>query len=159
MTDDDDQQSPRSEPVKQSPTTKVGYKLPPPEHQFKKGQCPNPRGRPVKLERSLTLLQARRDLLAAMETPIKGTVDGRAVTLVAHEAIIRRIVKKALDGHGPSQRFLFKEYRQALAEHEADHDFGFLNMIEKEDMKARPKPGVPRADRFVNRLRRETRRY
>jgi hypothetical protein len=110
----------------------VGYKHPPIAHQFKKGVCPNPRGRPRKVERSYTPRQSRRDILSVGNSPtvIKTEKGKKKISLV--EAILWRTASKALAGHGPSIRYFLKEYSAALREHCAVHYklFGDLERLE-----------------------------
>src|SRR5689334_2419043 len=67
----------------------VGYGQPPKEHQFKKGQRANPKGRPRKAAPDLTLaeqpeLRAIRDL---MNSKMKVLIDGKVVEVFAYEAL------------------------------------------------------------------------
>lgn len=69
-----------------------GYKNPPKEHQFKKGQSGNPKGRP-KGSRNLPSLY--KDLL---EEKINITEGGKSKTMTTQEAITRRVRADALKG-------------------------------------------------------------
>ena len=69
-----------------------GYKNPPEEHQFKKGQSGNPKGRPKKSRNQAKLYQ---DLL---EEEILITEGGKQRTITAQEAISRRVRADALKG-------------------------------------------------------------
>jgi hypothetical protein len=110
----------------------VGYKHPPVAHQFKKGVCPNPRGRPRKVERSYTPRQLRRDILGVGNSPttIKTNKGIKKVTVI--EAVRLRTISKALSGHGPSSRYILKEYDAALREHNEVHDKDFKELEEFE---------------------------
>ena len=111
------------------PTEKpVGYKQPPVAHQFKKGVCTNPRGRPRKEERSYTLRQSRRDILRVGNNPtvIKTEKGIKKITLI--EAILLRVASKALAGHGPSTRYFLEEYSAALREHNMVHSRCFKGL-------------------------------
>jgi hypothetical protein len=110
----------------------VGYKQPPVVHQFKKGKSGNPRGRPRKTERSYTPRQMRRDILSVgnSSTSIKTSKGIKKVTVI--EAVRLRTVSKALSGHGPSSRYILKEYDAALREHNEVHDKDFKELEEFE---------------------------
>lgn len=139
----------------------TGYGNPPVDHQFKPGQSGNPKGRPIKRERSATLRQLTRDVLMLMDSPVTITIDGKPTKVSAHEALLRRHLHKALkEGHGPSLRFWHKEIREALERHEADNDFGFFKMVE---IAARdqlvPAENARNYEKFLNNLRKGTRNY
>lgn len=140
---------------------KVGYGLPPVEHQFKPGKSGNPRGRPVKRERSATLRQFTRDVLEMMDSPITMTIDGKPTKVTAHEALLRRHLHKAIkEGHGPSLRFWHREIRDALQRHEADNDFKFLEMVERDALNNPVPPENERShQKLLNQLRRQTKSY
>lgn len=117
MTRDDDDARPKR--------TDVGYGRPPKEHQFQKGMCPNPRGRPRKTERSLSLRQIRRDVLSVLEEPIAIRTAQGEERMPAILAMVKVLRGKAMSGHGPSLRFMLKLHREAVAEHHAAHDREF----------------------------------
>jgi hypothetical protein len=74
-------------------TYKVGYKKPPQEYKFKKGQpSPNPKGRK---KGSRNVLALYRDIL---EEKIKITENGKQKTITVQEGIIRRVASDALKG-------------------------------------------------------------
>lgn len=139
----------------------AGYGNPPVEHQFRSGQSGNPKGRPIKRERSATLRQFTRDVLVLMDSPVTITIDGKPTKMPAHEALLRRHLHKALrEGHGPSLRFLYKEMREALERHEADNDFGFIEMAEIAARDQRvPTENARNYEKLLNTLRKGTRNY
>ena len=81
---------------------KTGYKSPPVDGQFKKGQSGNPAGRTPRPVRAFLPRQLRKDILqiGEIETRIR-TPDGERV-VSAYEAILYRLMHKALAGHSPS---------------------------------------------------------
>lgn len=139
----------------------VGYGSPPADHQFKPGKSGNPRGRPVKLERSFTPRQVTRDVLDITEASTKiRTADGvQSIAII--EAILRKAVQKALEGHAPSQRLILGLHGRAVADHfkRYQKQFAFIEMVEDDQV---VKPAPPQNERgylkFINDLRRRTRR-
>jgi hypothetical protein len=106
----------------------VGYKQPPVAHQFKKGVCPNPRGRPRKAERSYTPRQSRRDILRIGNTPTVINTEKGIKKITLFEAVLLRVASKALAGHGPSIRYFLKEYSEAQHEHNVVHHRYFQSL-------------------------------
>lgn len=74
----------------------VGRGRPPKEHQFKKGQTGNGRGRPRKPRRLPIPSQRARDVLRVRELPISIKTPQGEITLTLGEAIIYSIGKRAL---------------------------------------------------------------
>ena len=66
----------------------VGYRRPPKQHQFKRGQSGNPGGRPRK--------KGRNDALSILDEPITVVQDGKTATMSSNEATMRKMVQKAL---------------------------------------------------------------
>ena len=81
---------------------KVGYKSPPLHTRFKKGICPNPKGRGASKESSgLTLL---RKVLDEVIEYSEGGVRKRATTF---EVMVTRMAADAMKGDIPAARQLF----------------------------------------------------
>jgi hypothetical protein len=141
---------------------RVGYKSPPEEHRFPKGKSGNPRGRPPKSVRAILPRQVRRDILDLCETETRVRTPQGDRTVSLFEAALLRLAQKALSGHGPSLRWIVDRYGQAVEEHLDDHKdfFAFVEMAERENVE-RPVPPENEqfSRRFLNDLRRTTRRY
>jgi hypothetical protein len=76
----------------------VGCGKPPKEHQFKPGQSGNPRGRPKSKKSGST------DISELLGEPIKVMTGGKVQYMSPFEATLRKLTKKAVDGHLPSIR-------------------------------------------------------
>ncbi len=74
----------------------VGYGKPPKEHQFKPGQSGNVGGR-KKSKRS-----GAADISEVLNAPVRVTIGGKVREMVSFEAGLRKIAKRAIDGHLPS---------------------------------------------------------
>ena len=71
----------------------VGYRRPPKETQFKKGQSGNPSGRPTATINMTTALT--RTLSEPVEVEAE---DGNTVTITKMEAAVKRLVDEAING-------------------------------------------------------------
>ena len=74
----------------------VGYCRPPKEHQFKPGQSGNVGGRKKSKKSGAT------DISEILNAPVMVTIGGKVQEMDSFEAGLRKIAKKALDGHLPS---------------------------------------------------------
>ena len=74
----------------------VGYGKPPKEHQFKPGQSGNVGGR-KKSKRS-----GAADISEVLNAPVRVTIGGKVQEMGSFEAGLRKIAKRAIDGHLPS---------------------------------------------------------
>jgi hypothetical protein len=86
----------------------VGYRKPPKQHQFQKGQSGNPRGRPklTKSEASSHPLEPLKDVFLKEAYRKIKTEDGKTITMM--EAMVRSLMVNAAKGHLPSQKMVTK---------------------------------------------------
>lgn len=85
---------------KTSGKTSVGYKNPPKETRFKKGQSGNPSGRPKRRS------SFNETFLAELEKNVHVTVNGRRQSLCGLEAVANQIVLGAAKGDRKMVRLL-----------------------------------------------------
>ena len=85
--------------------TPKGYKNPPPEHQFKKGQSGNPNGRPRK-SKATPLLDLAELLAIELSQPLTVQENGQAVTITKAEAFVKQMVTQAINGKPSQQRII-----------------------------------------------------
>lgn len=82
---------------------KVGYKKPPKEHQFQKGQpSANPRGRKKKSRNFAILLHK------ALQEPVTITKNGAKKKMTAQEAIVLAMIVNAMKGNDKAIERIFK---------------------------------------------------
>jgi hypothetical protein len=74
----------------------VGYGKPPKEHQFQPGRSGNIRGRRRSKKSGST------DISELLNEPVKVTTGGKAQEMGSFEAGLRKLAKRAVDGHLPS---------------------------------------------------------
>ena len=74
------------------PARKVGYKQPPVETQFKKGQSGNPKGR-AKGRKSLRQL-----ILEELDTKVPVVKDGKRRMLTTGQIMVKKLVRNAASG-------------------------------------------------------------
>lgn len=130
---------------------RTGYKNPPSEHQFKKGQSGNPKGRPPKAERSFTPRQFQRDMLKLTEETVIVITDKGKKHAPRIEVIYRKLLQKAAEGHGPSMRFVIDMHKKLVENHfNANKErFGFLEMWEESEL---DKPTPPKNKHNIQKL-------
>jgi hypothetical protein len=140
---------------------KVGYKNPPVEHRIKKGERRNPKGRPPKAQRSFLPTQTVRDVLSITEEERTVRTPRGTKKIATIEALMRRLVQRALEGHGPSLRYAIELHAEAVRQHRdrfADF-FAFIEMVEHSDIEKPVRPeNEPFNRKFINDLRKKTRR-
>ena len=76
----------------------VGYGKPPPDTRWKPGQSGNPKGRPKKIERSVTERQVLRDFVGAIEREVTITIDGKRKRMPFIAAIYEQGALQAAKG-------------------------------------------------------------
>ena len=87
-----------------SKRVEIGFRHPPSEHQFKKGQSGNPKGRPKGSKNESTLL---REIL---QRKIETRAGGRSRKISILEGILRRVVENSLRGNIKSAAFVLNRY-------------------------------------------------
>lgn len=83
--------------------TRKGYKNPPPEHQFRKGQSGNPNGRPRK-SKATPLLDLAELLEIELAQPLTVQENGQPVTITKAQALAKQMVTQAINGKPSQQR-------------------------------------------------------
>ena len=104
-----------SKDEKSKPT---GYGNPPKAHQFKKGQSGNPKGRPKGKTPAETLREHRAMICKVAMIEVPTVVDGEPSSVSAYEAVYIQLFKRAMEGHGPSIRYVDKLMKETISEHE-----------------------------------------
>lgn len=109
---------------------KTGYKLPPKNSQWRKGQSGNPKGRPkgAKNKRyrqiGTTSAENRDVLLAQMEKVIDVQLDGKSVKMSKIDVVMERVLSNAMVGDFKSAHFVLT-MRDALIR-EGQEDFNLI---------------------------------
>ena len=96
--------------TEQEGSYQVGYKKPPPQHQFAKGRSGNPSGRPKKPKTINTLLDK-----ALTETVVVNE-NGRRKVISKFEAFVKQLVNKATAGDVRLTKLLIALLREAKPE-------------------------------------------
>ena len=105
----------------------VGYKNPPKNSQFKKGQSGNPKGRPKGVQKQPSGQKFRenhaKDFLVEMDREITLLFDGKPRKMQMVEAIENVMIAKALKGDFRSLKYLLDPWeRYWLADAQNRHD-------------------------------------
>ena len=86
----------------------VGYRKPPKEHQFKKGQSGNPGGRPKWSKRIEDIVIENLNMRIPMQ------VNGKKTTATAYDVIIKSQIKKAIEERDTkAAKFLLDQLQNA----------------------------------------------
>ena len=80
----------------------VGFKNPPLETRFKKGQSGNPKGRPAKVKNASILLAIELDKLVVVRE------NGKEAKITKREALVTSLVNDAITGKSHSRALLLK---------------------------------------------------
>ncbi|HEX3430718.1 MAG TPA: DUF5681 domain-containing protein [Rhizomicrobium sp.] len=108
----------------------AGYKRPPKEHCWKKGQSGNPRGRPPGL-RNLAAA-----LTAVLHETVAVRVDGQEQEVTKLEAVTRRLVEKAMGGDARVMQQLLNEIHKNEAKAERDDSAKPLGDVDRDVLEA-----------------------
>lgn len=132
---------------------KVGYGRPPKEHQFRKGQSGNPKGRPQK--KGIETV----DVLGILDESVDVRVNGKRRRLSSFELSVRSLAKMAMTDLGAADEFLSlcekygliktpppdpRDHGVVMIPLSWDHD-EFLEMLNKHGAPPwpGPRPGLP----------------
>jgi len=94
----------------------TGYDKPPEKHKFKKGKSGNPKGRPKGAKGSDNILKD------GLNQTIVSRTNGIEKKITVREAIIKRLIKKALDGDHNAMKFIFSKDEDLQLETSIDGD-------------------------------------
>jgi len=86
----------------------VGYARPPKHTQFKPGQSGNPKGRPKRAKNLKTLLREE------AEAPVRISEGGKSRTVTKQQALIKRLMTKALGGDLKAAQLLLGYFQTYL---------------------------------------------
>ena len=130
---------------------KVGYSHPPVEHRFKKGISANPRGRPPKSERALSVRQYDADILRAGEHEIEIIIDGKRTKISLFELSARKLYLLAGQGNFKAIKLAFEVRKGALSGN-ARANARLHNILEDLEMEALMKGHYPPNHEIFKRL-------
>jgi len=108
----------------------VGYRRPPREHRWPKGQSGNPKGRP----------RGHRNLAAALTAVLRESVsrhvDGKVYEITKLEAVTRELVDRALEGDPRLLHELLAEIHKKETQAEPDTSGEPLAEVDREVLEA-----------------------
>lgn len=128
--------------------------------QFEKGRSGNPRGRPLKKERTYTQRQVRHDILNLMEREAFAiTINGKKEVVPIIVGIYWKLMQKALEGDTRILLEVIKLRREIIADHAAANFHVIKAMDVHEAMAAEvSEQQMDNATlRILNKLRKKTR--
>lgn len=117
----------------------VGFKKPPIETQFKKGQSGNPKGRPKNSKNLRTSLEIE------LQSKITVTENGKATQISKVEALAKTMVNKALQGNLPAMLALLKFDQSEIEIPEKSQEF---SQTDKELIESYFRRKIDHADRI-----------
>jgi len=92
---------------------RIGFGRPPIEHRFKPGQSGNPKGRPKKKQDEAAMLEMAKLVMDEAGRPVTARIGDKTVTLPALEAMLRNLMKQALQGDRHAQSMILKLFEKA----------------------------------------------
>ena len=117
MASDENSLHPNDEAPAGNRDYEVGYKKPPPDFQFRKGQSGNPKGRPKGVNNFKT------DLAAELNERVRITEGGEEKVLTKQQVLIKRATEKGSKGDMRAIEVVFK-WQTAHLEEEPQEDEG-----------------------------------
>lgn len=104
----------------------VGYKKPPEQSRFKKGQSGNPVGRPKGSKNTLKLLDA------VLEQKIKVQQEGKTISITKKQAMLMQLVNSAVKGDIKAIAALFPYLMQLDMKEEKSLETSKLSLKDEE---------------------------
>jgi hypothetical protein len=130
---------------------KIGYGHPPVEHRFKKGISANPRGRPPKSERALSVRQYDADILRAGEQEMEVIIDGKRTKISLFELSMRKLYLLAGQGNFKAIKMAFEVRKGALLGN-THANIRLHNIVENHEIEALMKGHYPPNHEVFKRL-------
>lgn len=114
--------------------TDVGYRKPPQETQFRKGQSGNPSGRPKRI------LSNGETVLRELTSKVTIVEKGKTRRVTKHHVIIKKQINLAMQGDPKAAAMVMKVYDEALRERpqdQAPEPMHFTLFFEEEEERKR----------------------